>query len=184
MLAQSAFTMSRRLAGDNLHIRISATKIPSVLTSRANLFDLSVRELDMHRGHVLIERLYPPRAGNRNYALPLRHQPSKRHLSYSALLLVRHSLDLIHDCKTLRKILFREARQFCTPVIFDVFRRCDLAGEETATKRAVGNDGNAKFLAGIEKVDLGAFNVKRERGVLDLYRGDWVDGVSSAESVR
>ena len=57
-------------------------------------------------------------------------------------------------------------------------RRVDLAGEESLAERAVGDEADAEFLAGVED---GFFGPAPPERVLALDRGDGLHGVGAAD---
>lgn len=63
----------------------------------------------------------------------------------------------------------------------DVGAAADLAAEHAAPDGRVGHDGDAELAAGGQEAVGGRLDVQREGAVLDLHRGDGVDGVRAAE---
>lgn len=56
-----------------------------------------------------------------------------------------------------------------------------LAREQAAAEGRVRDDRHTELTCGTQDVNLRVLDVKRERRVLDLDRGNWVDGLGAPE---
>src|SRR4029077_7093952 len=86
---------------------------------------------------------------------------------------------LLHQYKVAAQIVALKARHVA-PCVADAQRAdiADLAGQETAAERAVGDKADAKLLT--ERQDLG-FDGARPQRIPDLHRAERVGGVGSPD---
>ena len=76
-----------------------------------------------------------------------------------------------------------ETRQAASEVFVGERTGVELTGQEALSERRVRDDGDPELAARVEEVDLGRLDVRAERDVLDLQRGDGVHGVRAAQRV-
>ncbi len=99
-----------------------------------------------------------------------------------APLALRNLAQPIHEFQILLKVLPLEPRQHEPKVPrLEIIGRFDLASDEAAAERGVGDRGDTELAAGFQQVDLRVFDVHGEGGVLDLDGGDVVDFTGAAE---
>src|SRR3984893_17488937 len=101
--------------------------------------------------------------------------PGERELRRSAVLGRGMRLQLLDQPKVAAQIIALKPRHVAPCVARPLPRDIrDLAGQETAAERAVGNKANAKLLT--ERQDLG-FDVAGPQRILDLHRAERWGGV-------
>ena len=155
-----------------------------LIHSLANRLLLPICKLHIKSSQILLQVLYLPRPRNRKDVISLRHQPSQSQLPWRAALRSGELLDLFHKHEVLGKILRREAWVEAAHVSgFEVFGGLDLPGQHAPGQWGVGDDGDAKLMACLEKTDVWMLDVGCERAVFDLHSCDGVDCMGSAERV-
>ena len=114
-------------------------------------------------------------SGNRDDVVPFGEQPRERELAGRAAFLARERFDAPDEIEILLKVLPLKARMVLAPIVFgNVIRALDLAGEEAAAERAVGDEADPKVADGGQDLVL---HVTAPQRVLRLQRRDWMDRV-------
>src|SRR5438309_8977989 len=86
------------------------------------------------------------RPGNGDDPWLLREQPRERDLRGGGVLLRGEAGEQVHDCLVRLAIFFREAREVAAEVaLLELRVRVELAGEESASERAEGDESDAEF---------------------------------------
>src|SRR5690606_24601114 len=111
-------------------------------------------------------------AGDRHDVVALRVHPGERQLAGRHALLARDLLDLGDQLQVAREVLALEARREAPVVVGrEVLEAAELAGEEAAPERAVGDEADPELPARGEHAVLGITGPQR---VLALERADRV----------
>src|SRR5206468_3467575 len=99
-------------------------------------------------------------------------RPGQRELAGRTLLLARDRLDPLDQLQVLREVLALEARREAPVVVGgEILEALQLAGEEAAAERAVGDEADAELATRGENFVLGIAAPQR---VLGLQRADRV----------
>src|SRR4029453_8859028 len=123
---------------------------------------------------VLFEVLAPLRPRYRHDIRPLRQHPRQRELRRLATLLRRDLPDALDEAHVLSEVLLAEARELPAPVVLgQVFRLLEVARQEAAPERAVGDEADAQLPARGQNLRL---HVARPERVFALQSGDGVYG--------
>lgn len=108
-----------------------------------------------------------------SYDITLGKKPCKWELGWGYSFLVSNLLDFVSKFEILVKVLALETRVGSAPVILiQVFKLSDVTREESTAKWRVGDNGNTKFSARLEKIVL--FNVERPRTGGGLISIEWL----------
>jgi hypothetical protein len=107
----------------------------------------------------------------------LRQHPRERELRSGASFLASHLFDAGCEVDVALKVLALKSRRVSPHIVGrKIFIALDLAGEKTASERAIRNEADAQFAANIEDAVLG---IARPKGIFVLQGGDWMHCMSA-----
>ena len=104
-------------------------------------------QLELERAEVLLEALDALGARAGDHLVAARQHPRQRHLARRGVVARSHRLDLLDQLEVRLQVLALEAREAPRPArvaLLQVLDRADLAGEEAAAQRRVGDEAEAE----------------------------------------
>src|SRR5712692_7406312 len=155
-----------------------ANRVMQALLQMKNL-DLATLEQAVEGTDVFFHIFAVLGAGNRDDVVPLGEQPCKRELAGCAPFLARERFDAPDKIEILLEVLPLKTRMVLAPIVLgNVFRSLDLAREEAAAERTVGDEADAELANGWQDLVLDVAGPQR---VFRLQCGDGMYRVSAAQ---
>src|SRR5262245_37807130 len=138
--------MPIRSPSDDAHVGVALAGGRAAGRRLLEALEVLVAQLDLGRGEVLLQVLHALRARDRDDVLALTQQPRERELRRGDVLLLRDLEHALDELEVALEVLAHEARRAAAVVVGrEVLGGPDLAGEEPAAERAVGDEADTEL---------------------------------------